>query len=206
MLIYLALGLSYGFACAVQPGPLLTFLISQTLRKGWRSTLPAALSPLLSDGPIALLALLVLGNVPARFVQWLRLPGGVFVLYLAWGAWVAWRRWNSPDLHAGELKGFTVLKAAAVNLLNPNPYLGWSLVLGPLLLKGWGEAPGCGIALLAGFYGAMVASLAGIILVFHVARGIGERVSRALVLASAVALACFGLYQLWLGVVAAWPQ
>jgi threonine/homoserine/homoserine lactone efflux protein len=37
MLLYLLQGITYGFAAAVQPGPLQTYLISQTLRNGWRA-------------------------------------------------------------------------------------------------------------------------------------------------------------------------
>ena len=55
MLKYLILGISFAFAAAVQPGPLQTYIISQTLKNGWRSTLPASFAPLLSDGPILIL-------------------------------------------------------------------------------------------------------------------------------------------------------
>jgi threonine/homoserine/homoserine lactone efflux protein len=92
-----------------------------------------------------------------------------------------------------------VLKAATVNLLNPGPYLGWSLVMGPLLLRGWRETPAHGIALLAGFYGVMVLSLMGVIILFATARRLGPQVNRLLVGLSALALAAFGGYQLWAG-------
>ncbi len=51
-----------------------------------------------------------------------------------------------------------------LNLLNPAPYVYWSLVGGPLLLSGWRETPVSGIGFLAGFYGMMTSSMAGIIL------------------------------------------
>jgi threonine/homoserine/homoserine lactone efflux protein len=197
--IYLVSGIVYGFAAAVQPGPFTTFLISQSLKEGWRRTLPAAFSPLVSDGPIALLALFVLSSVPAGLILWLRLLGGAFVLYLAGGAWKAWRRYEAEPAKAAPSARGNVLKAAAVNLLNPGPYLGWTLVLGPLVLKGWRETPANGIALIAGFYAAMIGSLAGIILLFHAARGFGSKVNRVLIGISALALALFGCYQLWLG-------
>ncbi|MBP1599095.1 MAG: Lysine exporter protein, partial [Acidobacteria bacterium] len=41
MWIYLLQGISLGFAAAVQPGPLSTYLVSETLKSGWRRTLPA---------------------------------------------------------------------------------------------------------------------------------------------------------------------
>lgn len=199
MLTYLILGMTYAFAAAVQPGPLQTYLISQTLSHGWRRTLPAAFSPLISDGPVIALVLLVLTRVPAWLAQGLRLAGGVFVLYLAWGAVKAWRRYDPQDATRAPSKRQSVLRAALVNLLNPNPYIGWSLVLGPLLLKGWREAPADGVALLAGFYGTMVLSLAGTIALFAAARNLGPRVNRVLVGLASVALACFGCYLLWSG-------
>jgi len=199
VLLYLLLGATYGFAAAVQPGPFTTYLASLALASGWRRALPAVFSPLLTDGPIALLALVVLSQVPADLVRGLRLLGGAFVLYLAVGAWQAWRRPRGAQVAAVGSGRESLLKAALVNALNPAPYLGWSLVLGPLFLKGWREAPAHGFAVVAGFYGTMIASLAGIVLVFDGARQAGARVTRALVGVSAVALAGFGLYQLWLG-------
>jgi threonine/homoserine/homoserine lactone efflux protein len=200
MVAYLILGATYAFAAAVQPGPLQTYLVSQALRHGWRRTVPAALAPLVSDGPIILLVLLVLTHLPPRVELGLRLAGGVFLLYLAANAWKAWRDYQAsrPNIEASAKRG--VLSAALVNLLNPNPYLGWTLVLGPLLLQGWHERPSHGMALLVGFYGTMVLTVAVIITLFAGARSFGPRIGRALVGASAVALACFGGYQLWVGI------
>jgi len=54
------LGATCAFAAAVQPGPFQTYLISSTLTRGWRRTLPVVLAPLLSDVPVIALVLLVL--------------------------------------------------------------------------------------------------------------------------------------------------
>ena len=196
---YLILGMTYAFAAAVQPGPFQTYLISQTLTNGWRHTIPAAFAPLLSDGPIIALVLLVLSRMPGWLVQVLQCAGGVFLLYLAVGAFKTWRDFNVEKTNKVQSSRQTVLKAAMVNLLNPAPYIGWSLVMGPLLLKGWREAPANGIALMIGFYTTMILVTLGIMLLFSGARNLGSRVSRALVGFSAIALACFGLYELWLG-------
>ncbi len=199
MHVYAILGATYGFAAAVQPGPFTTYLISQALTSGWRRTVPAVFAPLLSDGPIAVLALVVLSAVPAALVRWLHLLGGLFVLYLAFGAWQAWRRYKLSDPLPVRTGRQNVLRGTLVNLLNPSPYIGWSLVMGPLLLRGWRESPSHGIAVVAGFYATMFATLIAIILIFQGARSAGPRVTRALVGVSAVALAGFGIYQLWLG-------
>jgi ABC-type dipeptide/oligopeptide/nickel transport system permease component len=71
--------------------------------------------------------------------------------------------------------------------------------MGPLLLKGWREAPANGISLLLGFYSAMILVTLGIILLFSAARNLGARVSRTLVGISAIAMAAFGFYELWMG-------
>ena len=72
MVWYLLQGLGYGGAAAAQPGPFQAYLLSQTLKNGLRSTLVAALAPLMSDGPIVLLVLLVLTQMPDWFVAALR--------------------------------------------------------------------------------------------------------------------------------------
>ncbi len=127
------------------------------------------------------------------------MAGGVFVLYLAFGAARAWRNYKPDDAAHAPSGRKSLLRAATINLLNPNPYIGWSLVLGPLLLKGWRESPARGIALVVGFYGTMVFCSAGIIALSAGAKSLGPRVSRALIGVSAVALAGFGSYLLWAG-------
>ena len=202
MTTYVIFGATYAFACAVQPGPFLAYLIAQALAHGWRRTLPMAFAPLLSDGPVILLTLLVLSQLPDWLAPALRLAGGGFLLYLAYGAWQTWRTYDPARLAETASSRQGVLKAATVNLLNPGPYLGWSLVMGPLLLRGWRETPAHGIALLAGFYGVMVLSLMGVIILFATARRLGPQVNRLLVGLSALALAVFGGYQLWAGLMA----
>lgn len=200
MWTYIALGIGYGFAAAVQPGPLQTYLISQALIKGWRKSLPSALAPLISDGPIIALCVLVLSQVPAWLQNFLYIAGGVFVLYLAYGTYRSWKRFD-PHLPAPETDNRqTLLKAAFTNLLAPGAYIFWTLVTGPILIRGCRETPLNGVSLLVGFYVTMILSLCAIIIVFGAARQLGPKVNRALLGISAIALFSFGLYQLWLGI------
>jgi threonine/homoserine/homoserine lactone efflux protein len=196
---YLLLGATYAFAAAVQPGPFQTYLISSTLTQGWRRTAPAVLAPILSDIPIIALVLLVLTQVPPFVLHLLRLAGGLFLLYLAAGALTAFRMYQAPTVVRSAQATRTLLKAVVVNLLNPNPYLSWSLVLGPLLLEAWQKAPAYGIGLLASFYATMVASTAVILIPFAGARALGPRVGRTMVGLSALGLTVFGLFQIWAG-------
>jgi threonine/homoserine/homoserine lactone efflux protein len=94
----------------------------------------------------------------------------------------------------------SILKAALINTLNPNPSIFWSLVTGPILVTGWREAPVHGVAFMAGFYVTMILGFSLIIIVFGSAQQLGPKVNRALLGISAIALFCFGLVQLWLGI------
>jgi threonine/homoserine/homoserine lactone efflux protein len=198
MLLFFLQGLTFGFAAAVQPGPFQTFLITQTINHGWKRTLPAALAPLLSDGPILVLVLLILARVPDLAIQVLRLAGGAFVLYLAVGAFNSWRRFESRQV-APPAGTRSVFKAAFVNLLSPNPYLFWSLVGGPLFLSAWRNTPLAAILLLLGFYLTMIGINAGIVLLIGGSGKLGPKFNRTLLGISALALFGMGIYQIWLG-------
>ncbi len=199
MWIYLIQGVGYGLAAASQPGPFQTYLISQSLTRGWKRTLPAAFAPLVSDGPIILICLLVLSQVPEWLERALHIAGGAFILYLAYGAFRSWKNFDSQTAQIEPAGEKSILRAAMMNALNPNPYIFWTLVTGPILLAGWRETPVNGIGFLAGFYATMIAGLAAIILVFGMAARLGPKVNQILLGVSAIALVCFGLYQLWLG-------
>ncbi|MBN1397470.1 MAG: LysE family transporter [Bacteroidetes bacterium] len=200
MLSYLILGITFAFAAAVQPGPLQSYLISQALRKGWKHTLPAAFAPVISDGPIIILAMFVLSNISESIVNLLYFAGGVFVLYLAMDAWKAWKKFDSEKIIQSASSRTTLSQAVTVNFLNPAPYLGWSLVMGPILLNAWRESYFYGIALLLAFYTTIVVSQMAIVILFSQASRLGAKIERVLLGLSAVGLFCFGIYELWLGV------
>jgi threonine/homoserine/homoserine lactone efflux protein len=199
MVHYIVIGFFYAFACVVQPGPFLAYLFSQSLSNGWRKTIPLAFAPLMSDGPIIVLVLLVLTKIPHAFLQLLQCIGGVFLLYLAFSAYKTWRNFNQNDSKYVSVKQ-NVFKAVMVNFLNPNPYLGWSLVMGPLLLSAWKESPATGISFLAGFYSTVIICSMGMVILFASARNFGQRINRIFIAISVAALAIFGCYQLWSGV------
>jgi hypothetical protein len=77
MTVYLIIGITFGFAAAVQPGPMQTFLISRALSHGWRHTLPSACAPIVSDIPVVILVLLVLNYVPAWAENILHIAGSI---------------------------------------------------------------------------------------------------------------------------------
>ena len=196
---YVFLGIAYAFTAAVQPGPFQAFLLAETLRRGWKRALPAAFAPLASDGPIAAVVLTVLSEVPKGWLSGLQAAGGVLLLALAAGAFGTWRRARAEGV-LPALEGRTsFLRAVAVNFVNPGPWLGWSLVMGPLLLGAWRTSPAQGVGLLAGFYTTMILVTVGLMILFSEARRLGPRVTRGLLLAASAVLALLGVFMLGSG-------
>lgn len=186
-------------AAAIQPGPFQAFLLARTVENGWKRTLPAAFAPLLSDLPIILLVLFVLNNLPDYILLLLKIAGGLLLLYLGIDAFRRSKR-QTPEIFSEKArKTHTLFEAALINLLNPNPYLSWALIMGPLLLEAWRQEPSYGIALLVSFYAALVLSMMLVILLFGMTSRMSPRARQTMMIVSAAILAVVGLYQLGAG-------
>jgi threonine/homoserine/homoserine lactone efflux protein len=190
---YFLQGLLLGLSAALMPGPFMAFLLAQALRQGWRRTLPAALAPLISDGPIVVMALFALTQAPPWLLKLLQIAGGLFLLYLALRATVPF----APPSEAGRQN---LLKAALMNALSPGPYIFWSTVAGPIVLAGWRESPVAGGSFMVGFYAALIGSFAGFTILCAIAGQLDPRLSQFLTGLSVLLLLLFGLYQIWAGV------
>ncbi|MBK6645072.1 MAG: LysE family transporter [Anaerolineales bacterium] len=199
MWLYLFQGIGFGFAAASQIGPFQTFLISQALTRGWKRALPGAFAPFISDGPIVLLSVLALSQLPEWAQCVMYILGGLFVLYLAYGSYKSWRNFDEtfaqPELSGQQ----TIFKAAMTNLLSPGAYLFWMFVTGPILVQGWREMPIHGLGLVVGFYSSFILCLIAMIVVFGAASKLGPKLNRALLGLSCIVLFGFGLFQLWKG-------
>ncbi len=195
MLIYILQGLTLGFSAGVSPGPFHAYLFSQTLKNGWRRALPAVLAPLFSDGPIIALVLFVLTHMPGWSLRVLQVAGGVFILYLAWHAYHDMRAVHADTAPGIDTARQSLQRAVLVNLLNPNPYIFWGVVGGPILLEGWDRAANQGAGFIVAFYLALVGSFAGFVAIFATAGRLGPVMRRVFSGLSAVALFGFGVYQ-----------
>ena len=200
LLTYLLSAAAIGFSAGVTPGPLQAVFLSYAIKGGWKKALPAAFAPLVTDGPVVLLVLVILNNLPVAFLRALQIGGALFIFYLAWESLQAYRQFRDIEEAPQETGTWgTLLKAATMNLLGPGPWLFWSLINGPNLLITWAVSPWWGVAYLASFYGVFILSNIALILVFSSMRRMGEQVRRTLLLVSALILAGFGIYQLLQG-------
>jgi len=191
------IGISYALSAGLQPGPLQAFFLAKVAEQGWRRTLPAALAPLISDGPIALVSILLLNILPETFRNLLQLAGGFLLLYFAWNAFRNWREDQEVEIREAESKPKTVFQAALINLLNPNPYLGWSLVMGPAVLAAWAKSPGTAVSLLLAFYFTMI--ITSMVMIYLMGRALllGPGARKVMNLISALLLVGLGIYFLY---------
>ena len=192
----LLLGSGLALAAVIQPGPLQAYLLSSVTQRGWRRTLPAALSPLLSDGPIILIVLLVLTRLPEAAARLLQAAGGLLLLYFARASYREWQRGPAPEAGKKPAAPCTLLEATGVNLLNPNPWLGWSLVMGPALIAAWNSSPAGGIAFLVSITVPWFGLTALLILLFGTTGFLSPPLRRSLILLSAILLGALGIYRL----------
>lgn len=156
---YLLLGLSLGFAAGISPGPLLTLVITASLRTGLAGGLRVALAPLITDLPIIAVAIFALNRMPEWTLQVITFGGSLVVLLI--GVDIL-RSSRSATLMDGKLQADQVnselWRGALVNALNPHPYLFWGTVGAPTLLAAWRLSAVYPLAFLISFYGLLVGS------------------------------------------------
>jgi threonine/homoserine/homoserine lactone efflux protein len=196
-------GLTLGFSAAAQPGPFQAYLLAQSIRNGAARTLPVALVPLVSDPPVIAVVLAALAQVPAGFLRALQIAGGAIVLWLGVAALRAVRagRIAERDAAEGSPRGFW--RAVLVNLTNPNAWIGWSVVMGPIAAAAWRASPARALAFVAGFYLLLLGGNVLLILLAGRVSRLGPGFARGLGVASGLALLAFGAWQVGRGVAGA---
>lgn len=150
LIIGIILGLSAGFA----PGPLLTLVISETLKHNIRSGIKVALAPIITDLPIVMISLFILAklsnfNVALGIVS---LGGGLFLLLLGYQS----LKVQGIDLSPQLTNPKSLSKGILTNFLSPHPYLFWLSVGAPTMTNAMNKHPLAGVAFISGFYFCLV--------------------------------------------------
>jgi threonine/homoserine/homoserine lactone efflux protein len=162
MITALASGAFLGLSCGLAPGPLLALLLAQTLRHGPREGCKIALTPLVTDAPIIVVALVVAAKLAelSALLGVVSLAGGAFVLYLAWDSFRPVRLGAEapPEPPRSWFKGIVT------NLLNPHPWLFWLTVGAAILADAIAQSWLVAAAFLFGFYLLLVGSKVGVAL------------------------------------------
>jgi len=155
VLEYLGSGMVLGLAAGLAPGPLLALVLAQSIRYGTREGLKVAAAPLITDVPIVILSVALVGaaaSAATGLLGAISLAGAIFVAYLG----IESIRTTGVEAGRPDEAPRSWARGAMVNALSPHPYLFWITVGAPVLLLAWEEGPLAAVAFLAGFYACLV--------------------------------------------------
>nr|WP_281381951.1 LysE family transporter [Nocardiopsis mwathae] len=148
----------------MSPGPLLSLVVLSSLRDGVAAGSRLAFAPLLTDLPIALLALTLLSTFPPSVAATLSAIGGLVVI----GFGVMSLRESRQPAAAAALDGSGpgarrsapqyLLRGVVVNVLSPHPWIFWIGVGAPLTVSAAQTSLLAAAAFVIGFYGLLVGS------------------------------------------------
>lgn len=118
------------------PGPLLTLVISETLKHGTKEGIKVAVSPLITDLPIIIVTILVMSRIANidYLLGMIAFGGSIFLIYLAFES-----IFFKGIKHDVEGQASVIKKGVIANLLNPSPYVFWFTIGAPTILKAYHE-------------------------------------------------------------------
>lgn len=198
MLISLLHGISFGTAPFLGISPFKVFVLSNSIRQGWRRALPLALVPLIADIPVILLLWVVVRQFPPWAVDILRTLGGLFYLYLAFILLRSARKKLDTDLLDAELRR-SFWQAIVAVWLTPNIYINWTIIGIPALIEYAGQSTWHAALFLLGFYALWVPGLGLQIFLVGQANRLFPKGRFYLILAGSLLLTGFGIYLIWNG-------
>ena len=159
----LLLGLGEG----IKPGPLNTLVITETLQHDWRSGTKVALSPLITDAPIIIISAWMWSQATS-------LSGVEAILYLAGATFLTWlgidgMRSASPTFDEIESpqEEHSLRRGVITNLLNPNPWMFWTLAGAPFMVAAWNQSPWMPFAFVIPFLSVLIGVKILIAVTFH---------------------------------------
>ena len=133
-------GIALGIIEGIKPGPLLTMVIRETLTGGLRAGVRTAAAPIFTDGPLIIVSILLanwVADEPAILCAISILGAG----FLAWmGIECFGIEPPNPDVQVIEVTG-SFRRGVLTNLFNPNVYIFWFLIGGPLMASVASEEP-----------------------------------------------------------------
>lgn len=121
-----------GLSAGCSPGPLLTLIVTETLRSGIVAGIRMAAAPLITDTPIILVGLILMPRLNAS-------PTVMGVITLAGAAFITWMAIESMGFKGmaqeAPRPAASIWRGVLANALNPSPYLFWFTVGGSLVLR-----------------------------------------------------------------------
>jgi threonine/homoserine/homoserine lactone efflux protein len=153
---FLISGILFGLVAGISPGPLLTLVISETIKHNKKQGIIVASAPILTDIPIVLLSVFILAKLSSfnLVLGTISISGALFIVYLAYESITI----KGIELNLQKVKAQPLRKGIITNFLNPHPYLFWIAVGAPTILKGYRVNVLSVLFFIVGFYLFLVGS------------------------------------------------
>jgi threonine/homoserine/homoserine lactone efflux protein len=163
IITFLAMGAVFGLTAGISPGPLLTLVISETLRHNKLEGIKIAIAPLITDIPIVLLTIFILSKMTGSDIVLgiISILGGIFIAYLGYDS----IRSKGIEVDMQHLRPKSIRRGIIVNMLSPHPYIFWLMVGAPVTLKAYQASAAAAFAFIIAFYAMLVGSKISIALV-----------------------------------------
>ena len=153
---FLMSGVILGLSGGLAPGPLLTLVISETLKHSIKEGIKISLAPLLTDLPIVLAAVYSLSRLSdiEPLLGVIAICGAAFLIYLGYES----LSFKGADLSVDQVRPQSLKKGVIANFLNPSPYLFWFSIGAPIVLKASRISLFSALLFVLGFYLLLVGS------------------------------------------------
>lgn len=144
----------FAFVASITPGPTNLLILTQGMRRGWQSALPAVFGASLAAAGIVLMVGWGLARTLLAYPGFQHLMAALGVVWLSW---LAWRLYRSPPPDFDDTIGhrppnFGAPQAAGLQLVNPKT---WMMALSVVGVFADGAAGTSSVAILALIFGAV---------------------------------------------------
>ena len=199
ILQFISAGVLLGLSSGLSPGPLLTLVLTQTIKHNRAEGIKVALSPLITDLPIILVTVLILSKFAQLdiFLAIISFIGAIFLAYLG----VESLRTREMSIDLQDSKSGSLRKGIIANFLNPSPYLFWATVGTPLMFKAYKTDLLTSMLFMVSFYVFLIGSkIVVAILVDRTKQFINQRIYIVIIRILGIGLFIFSLIFLYDGV------
>jgi threonine/homoserine/homoserine lactone efflux protein len=192
-LTFLVTGIIFGLSGGLTPGPLLTLVISETLRHNIREGIKISFAPIFSDLPIVLVTLFLISELSDTkpVLGTIALLGSIYLIYLAYEN----ISFTGADVTFNGEKPQSLRKGVIANFVNPNPYIFWMTIGAPTVLKASENGFAPPLLFIVGMYVSMIGAKISIAtLVGKSRKFLSSSIYKNLIRALGLVLLIFALY------------
>jgi threonine/homoserine/homoserine lactone efflux protein len=159
-LYFIIMGAIFGITAGLSPGPLLTLVITETIKHNKNEGIKIAIAPLITDLPVIAVTFLLLSRLSHlnMLMSLISFLGGIFLIYLGYECFQT----KGLGIDIQKSRPRSLIKGITANVLNPHPYIYWITVGTPIALKAVETSTVTAGLYFVSFYSMLVGSKIGV--------------------------------------------